>query len=222
MRTLYHSPLHPQCRKIRLILDELHSPYSSQEIDIWAEPERIYAVNPTGEIPVLVEQDSTVIAGNYAVTEYLHEQSRDLVLFGESIVERAAIRKCMDWFDTTFHHDVIGTLFHEKVIKRLSRSGSPETQKLREGKERLHHYLTMLDDLLETQPWLTNEQLTVADLAAGAYISVLDFTGDIEWQHFEKTKQWYALLKSRPSFQKLFHDKVRGFTPPPYFDNPDF
>jgi glutathione S-transferase len=35
-------------------------------------------------------------------------------------------------------------------------------------------------------------------------------------------KEWYALLKSRPSFRPILEDRIAGFAPPEYYSDPDF
>ena len=222
MPVLYHFPLHPHCRKIRLILDELHVSYSLHALNPWGDLLRVTQLNPYGEIPILREDDDSLITGISAVSEYLYEQSRDDILFGESMMERAQLRQLCSLFERQFEQDVSSKLLYEKVFKRYGSGGSPDTRAMRQGKANLADYLQLIETLTEEQPWLAGERMTVADLTAGAFISALDYIGDIDWSPHTKAKEWYSLLKSRPSFQKLFRDEIRGITPPPYFDNPDF
>lgn len=35
-------------------------------------------------------------------------------------------------------------------------------------------------------------------------------------------KEWYARIKSRPSFRALLADRVSGFNPPPHYADLDF
>ena len=50
---------------------------------------------------------------------------------------------------------------------------------------------------------LAGEQLTYADLAAAAHLSAADYLGDVPWHEDESAKNWYARMKSRPSFRPV-------------------
>jgi glutathione S-transferase len=51
---------------------------------------------------------------------------------------------------------------------------------------------------------------------------VLDFTGDVDWQRSPAAREWYARMKSRPSFRALLADRVPGMTPPEHYADLDF
>jgi glutathione S-transferase len=52
--------------------------------------------------------------------------------------------------------------------------------------------------------------LSYADLAAAAQLSVADYLGDVPWNENEAAKNWYARIKSRPSFRPLLADALPG------------
>ena len=70
--------------------------------------------------------------------------------------------------------------------------------------------------------WLVGEKITLADIAAAAHLSVVDYLGVIPWDDYPEVKEWYALIKSQPSFRPILADRVLGFTPPKYYANLDF
>ncbi len=71
-------------------------------------------------------------------------------------------------------------------------------------------------------PRLAGNELSLADLAAAAHLSALDYIGDLDWSLSESAKNWYAKIKSRPSFRPLLTDRVSGLTPPPHYADLDF
>lgn len=141
---------------------------------------------------------------------------------GRNLMERNEIRRLVDWFDGKFDREVTQNLLFEKVYKRLGRSGGPNTEALRMGRQNIPYHLECISVLTESHPWLAGDYLTLADLAAGAHISALDYLGDIPWAEHPRARHWYSVLKSRPAFQKILADRVAGIVPPPYYDNPDF
>src|SRR4030065_354310 len=76
--------------------------------------------------------------------------------------------------------------------------------------------------LAETRSWLAGNAMSFADLAAAAHLSTLDYLGEVPWEEHEPAKNWYALLKSRPSFRPLLQDRVAGFTPSGTYADLDF
>lgn len=223
MRLLYHTSLSPACRKIRLMLAEKGLIFRLQTQNPWEpSPGDFLSLNPAGEVPVLVEETGEAIIGNYAITEYLEEKHPSPNLIGKGVAEKAEIRRLVDWFDQKFDREVSSRLLNEKIFKRLARQGAPDTNALRESKRSIEYHLDYIVYLTESQPWLVGDTLSLADLTAGAYISAMDYLGDVPWNKFPEAKQWYAVLKSRPGFRAILADRLMGVTPPPYYDNPDF
>lgn len=222
MRTLYHTPLLPACRKIRLIIAEKGLVFRLQQENTWEHRPDFLMLNPAGDVPVLEEENGDLIAGSYPITEYLEEKHPSPNLIGKSLLERKEIRRLVDWFDRKFEHEVTQKLLMEKVYKRLAKQGGPDTKALREGKQAIEYHMEYLLYLTEHNPWLAGDSMTIADLAAGAQLSAIDYLGDVPWNKFPEAKQWYAVLKSRPSFRAILADRMAGIIPPPYYENPDF
>lgn len=222
MRTLYHSSLSPTCRKIRMILAEKGLNFQLKVQNPWEPLGEISQITPAGDVPVLVEESGDVIAGNYAIVEYLEEKHPTPNLIGKSLSEKAEIRRLVDWFDDKFSRDVSSKLLTEKIYKRLAKQGAPDTNTLREAKRNIDYHLDYIVYLTEHQPWLAGDALTLADLAAGAHISAMDYLEEVPWHKFPDAKQWYSVLKSRPAFRAVLADRISGILPPTYYDNPDF
>jgi glutathione S-transferase len=64
--------------------------------------------------------------------------------------------------------------------------------------------------------------MSLADLAAAAHLSVLDYFGDIDWDRHPEAKIWYAKIKSRPAFRDLLADQITGMIAAPNYSNMDF
>ena len=65
--------------------------------------------------------------------------------------------------------------------------------------------------LLDQRRWLAGDTMTLADFAAAAHLSCLDYISDVNWNRSEAVKDWYAKIKSRPAFRSLLADAVPGF-----------
>jgi glutathione S-transferase len=124
--------------------------------------------------------------------------------------ERAETRRLVCWFDCKFKEEVTVHLYGEKLLKRISRSGGPSSAALRAGRGNLRYHLEYIGWLCDRRTWLAGDDFSLADIAAGAHLSVLDYIGDVPWDDFEGAKLWYQRIKSRPSFRPLLADVLPG------------
>ncbi|WP_419897842.1 FtsZ-binding protein FzlA [Roseomonas sp. USHLN139] len=222
MRILYHQPLCPYSRKVRLVLSEKRIPFEVRIERVWERREEFLEMNPSGTVPVLVEENGLILADSYAICEYLDEAYPDLPLMGRTLGERAEVRRLVAWFDGKFAREVTDNLLVEKQWKRLMGRGSADAAALRAGYANLKPHLDYLGWLAETRLWLAGNSLSLADLAAAAHLSALDYIGDLDWSLNDAAKDWYARVKSRPAFRPLLADRVSGVNPPPHYADLDF
>lgn len=188
----------------------------------WEKNLTFFALNPAGEVPVLVEDDGTTVSGSYAIAEYLEDLHPEVPMLGRSVPERAEARRLVDWFDHKFDYEVTQNILFEKVFKRLMNYGPPNSTAIRAGKENIYYHLDYIGYLSSERHFLAGDQLTLADLAAAAHLSALDYLGDVPWDYNLAAQQWYALVKSRPSMRPVLADRIHGVKPPEYYENPDF
>jgi len=224
-RTLYHFPLDPASRQARLVLGEKRLAFEPVVVRYWEQPPDFARLNPSGLTPVLVEADGgkrTVVCEVRAILEHLDEQHPQPQLIGRDPAERAETRRLMQWFDRKFDLEVDGYLLHEKLEKRLTKMGAPDLSNMRLGREALRVHLAYIEKLLGERDWLAGARLSLADFAAAAHISVLDYFGDIPWREIPGAKTWYMKLKSRPCFRPLLADRWPGLAPAAHYDDLDF
>ncbi|KAA2211845.1 FtsZ-binding protein FzlA [Teichococcus oryzae] len=222
MRILYQLPLSPTSRKVRLVLGEKRIPFELRAERVWERNEEFLALNPAGTVPVLVEENGLVLPDSYAICEYLDEAYPEVQLLGRTLGERAEVRRLVAWFDGKFAREVTDNLLYEKQMKRLLGRGNPDAGAIRAGYANLKPHLDYLGWLAETRIWLAGNTLSLADLAAAAHLSALDYIGDIDWSLNDAARDWYARIKSRPAFRPLLADRVSGTNPPPHYADLDF
>jgi glutathione S-transferase len=222
MRLLYHLPLSPYCRKVRLVLAEKRLPFELKVERVWERREGFLALNPAASVPVLEEDNGLAIPDSGVICEYLDEAYPDTGLLGTTLGERVEVRRLVAWWDDRFDREVTRNLNGEKYYKRISGLGHPDARALRAGYANLRTHLEYLGWLAETRKWLAGNVLSLADLAAAAHLSVLDYQGDVDWSVSPPARDWYARMKSRPGFRPLLADRVPGFTPPAHYADLDF
>ncbi|WP_282606237.1 glutathione S-transferase family protein [Pelagibius sp. Alg239-R121] len=222
MRYLFHLPLDPQCRKIRILLAEKRLDFDLKVEPIWERREGFLQLNPACEVPVLTETDGTAVVGGQVIAEYLEDAYDETPLLGSTPTERAETRRMVLWFDGKFHQEVTANLVGQKLMKRLKGSGQPDSAAIRAGHANIHYHLEYISWLCDRRRWLAGDSLSLADIAAAAQLSCLDFMGDVPWDRHPDAKDWYARIKSRPSVRPILADQVLGTKPPKHYADPDF
>lgn len=221
MVLLVHHPVSPFARKIRLQMSEKKMLFILREEEPWKLSEDVYKLNPAGELPIFLN-DGKIISGNYAISEYLEETKTDIPLIFGSPEEKAEIRRLIDWFDNKFFREVYRNMVYEKVHKRFAAGIAPDSRTLKIGLHNLNYHLEYIEWLLEQRQYLACNTLSLADLAAAAQISVVDYLGGIPWEEFKNAKIWYSKIKSRPSFKDILKDNIKGILPAKHYANLDF
>ena len=222
MRTLYHHTLVACARKVRLVLGEKRLSFDERIVEPWREDEELLSLTPLGELPVLKDEDGTVVSDQSAIVEYLDEAYPEIGLIGRTPPERAEARRLSAWFDQKFHREVTQHLAGEKLARRVSANAAPDSRALRAGRENIHTHLQYITWLKERRGWLAGDHLSVADLSAAANLSLVDYSGDVPWDQYPEAKEWYVRMKSRPSFRALLKDVVQGVPPAPIYADLDF
>ncbi len=222
MRTLYHFPLDAGSRKLRIQLAEKSLEVALKVDKAWERRERFLDLDPGSELPVLIEADGTKIAGAAVAGEYLEDAYPTPNLLGADPIDRAETRRLVIWFGGRFHQEVTRNLVEEKLMKRYLRLGQPDTAAIRAGHANIRYHLDYIAWLTEQRHWLAGETLTLADIAAAAELSTVDYLGDVPWSDRPAAKDWYARMKSRPSLRPLLSDAIAGIPPVPHYADPDF
>jgi glutathione S-transferase len=230
MAVLYHHPFCPFSRFVRLVMGEMGMSADLIEEKVWERREGFLALNPAGTTPVLAEEQIAAVPGSTVIAEWLDE-TRGLALgerrlLPENPAKRVEVRRLMAWFGEKFAEEVSVPLVQEKIYKRFVHAGtgggSPDTALIRAAKNNIRYHLKYVGFLIRQRNWLTGDVPTYADLMAAAHISVADYLGDVPWDEDQTARDWYARIKSRPSFRPLIADRVPGMAPSAVYADLDF
>lgn len=221
MARLYHVPLSPFCRKVRLTLAEKKIEVELIEERYWEQGQDFLRRNPAGKVPVL-KLETRTLSESQAICEYLDETVPNPPLMPRNPDARYEVRRLCAWFDDKFHSEVTANLLYERVNKKIMGLGYPESKNVKTGAQKIKYHLDYLSWLLDQRRWLAGNEMTLADFTAAAHLSSLDYISDVDWDRQANVKEWYAKIKSRPAFRSLLADQVPGFPPPPHYADLDF
>ena len=148
---LAQTPSHPQGKVPRFRLESEN---------YWERRAAFLKFNPSGEVPVLVEEDGAIVADPNAIEEYVEERYPEQPMIGNTPAERAETRRLSAWFDQKFNREVTANLFDQKMIQRLKGNGGPDSQAIRNGLSNIHYHLDYIGWLADRRKWLAGDQLT--------------------------------------------------------------
>jgi glutathione S-transferase len=230
MLTLFHHPLCPHSRFVRLALGEYGLDVRLIEERTWERRPDFLAINPAGTTPVLLDEGHPPVPGAAIVAEYLDEvygaNQDDGRLLPPDAGQRVEVRRLTSWFNDKFFAEVSGPLVTERFFKRHMPGGgapsAPDTEVIRAARHNIRYHLTYIGWLLRARDWLAGSRMSYADLAAAAQLSAADYLGDVPWNENEAAKDWYARVKSRPSFRPILAETVSGVRPSLTYADLDF
>jgi glutathione S-transferase len=173
MLTLYDNPFSPFARKVRLVLD--HKGLACERIDALAidHHERLLAVNPRGEVPVLVDDDLTV-SNSSDIVAYLEDGYPDPSVLPEEPKLRAVARAWERLSDS-----LLDAIIHDISIwswPTHRRKDTPPQGLIDAGRRDLWRILDRVESALEKSSFLCSG-LSIADLAAFPHLSSLKALG---------------------------------------------
>lgn len=231
MHKLTHFRLCPHSRSIRVALAEIGVEFVLAEERPWEWRAQFLQLNPAGELPVLEIKNGPILCGAYSIAEYVGEEvkrhpvdGRAVPLFPGNREERAEVRRLVDWFHRKMDREVTRELIEEKALTRLKPGNerTPDADIMRAIRANLRYHLSYIGYLADHRRWLAGEEMSFADLAGAAHLSVVDFLGEVPWESCPAVKAWYVRVKSRPAFRPLLADRLPGIPAPLHYADLDF
>lgn len=221
MNRLYHYPLSPFSRKVRLSLAEKKIEVELVEERYWEQDADFLRRNPAGKVPIL-KMGNRMMADSTAICEYLEEAYPTPALLPRDAESRYEVRRLVAWFDDKFHSEVTSKLMGERVFRKIMGTGYPDSANVKAGSRAVKYHIDYMGHLLDQRRWLAGNEMSLADFAAASQLSCLDYISDVDWNRSEVVKDWYAKIKSRPCFRSLLADQLSGFPQPRHYADLDF
>ena len=224
MKRLWHWPIDPLARTVRLVMGEKRCSVDSVMALPWSPPQDLQDLAPGARAPAFLDttsEEKVTAIGTHAICEHLEESIPSPRLIPFIASEKAEARRLWQWSEAAFA-EVNGTLLTERVNQWVRRSKTTNSAALRTGMHALKGHMTFLDALSGQRAYLAGRSLTIADLSVAAHLSAYDYFGDVPWDLTPDLKDWYSRIKSRPSFRTLLADRIDGTRPPKHYADLDF
>ena len=210
---LYEHPESGNSHKVRLLLSFLGLEYESVIVDLMTDEQHqapFLAVNPRGEVPVLVDDD-LVLRDSLAILTYLatrYDERRQWLP-----ADNAGTASVMEWLAFAASWIQFGVFTARALVSfGISGNGLPHTFKgdVEEARIRGTTSLTIMEKQLSGQDWLCGDRPTIADVACFPYIALAPM-GDVSLEPYPAVQAWIARVKHLP-----------GYLDMPGLENPDY
>ncbi len=187
--------------KTLYVLEELGSEFEFQFVNLGEGEQRseeFAQKTPVGKVPLL-EHDGETLFESGAICRYVANVS-DSPLYPADKMQRAKVDQWMDFFSCHLGH-WFTKMFFEAVIRPKFKLGDPDEVGVAEANKFANQQLKIIDGLLQDSDWLANDELSIADLFAFAYIEqhrAIEFSLDA----YPNVKQWFESIDGRESIAR--------------------
>lgn len=192
--TLYGDSNSGNCYKVQLLLAQLGAEHVWREVDVVHKKEtrtpEFLALNPNGQIPLLVTEKGETLPESNAILHYLAEGSP---LVPTDRMVRAQMLRWMFFEQYTHEPNVAVARF---IVRYLGRPPEREEQ-LQDKIKRGHAALAVMEQHLARNDYFAGGRYTLADIALYAYTHVAE-QGLIDIAAYPAIRDWIARVAAQP------------------------
>jgi glutathione S-transferase len=198
------------CQKVLWFLGELGSEYELVPTggDAGGLDAPAYrALNPNGRVPTLVD-GGVVIWESHSILRYLAARYAPARFWSDDPAERSCFERWMDWSQAQLDASFMSLFWG---YWRTPEADRDESQN-RLHRARCRHYMTVLDAALVERRYLLGDDLSLADVPAGALMYRYANLGATD-PLLPNVARWYAALCERAPFRAhvmLPFDDLKG------------
>jgi glutathione S-transferase len=192
--TIYGDPISGNCLRVRFVADRLKIPYRWIDVSVLKAETRtpeFLAINPAGQVPVVVLADGRALAQSNAIMLHLAEGSS---LIPADAYDRALMHQWLFW-EQYSHETAIAVLRFQKTYLK-----KPESEIDASLKPKGERALALMDCHLAERSYFVADGLTLADIALVAYTRWADEAG-FDLDDWPNVRQWVARIEAELGLQ---------------------
>ncbi len=176
------------CLKVKWVCDVLNIPCRWEEVDILNGESRVpafLAMNPAGQVPVVILEDGRALAQSNAIAMYLAEGSR---LIPADRYGRAKVSEWLFW--EQYRHEPYIAVARFQVVYQHRTFAELEPKLVERG----HAALSRLEAATGESAFLVGEALSLADIALVAYTRMAG-QGGFDLNAYPAVRSWIGRVE---------------------------
>lgn len=173
MSKIYGVPLSPMVRKVLAALEIKEVEYQLVPVSPFQKPEGFQQISPLQKIPAY-QDDRVVLADSTVICEYLEDRYPEVSLYPSDPALKARARWLEEYADTVLL-PVLGTVFFERVAKKMANKEPDEAKVQAALQDRLPAVLSYLESEVPKAGYLFGPQLQLADIAIATHFINLSY-----------------------------------------------
>lgn len=196
MIKLYHSPLSPNSRKVRIALIEKGLEFERVLVDLSKREQKnseYLKIHPFGQVPAL-DDDGFIVYDSTIINEYLEDEYPHPPLLPSDSEGRARARMMEDFRDSHFNPPFVD------IFQETRKSEEQRNSKIiEEAKGKIVKCFDRLEKELDQRSYLAGP-FSLGDIAFMANLDLLErFQIPLD-PKYTNTRAWIERLKARPSY----------------------
>lgn len=190
---LYHHPISGHSHRARLFASLLGLAPELIEVDLRAAAQKqpaFLALNPFGQVPVLVDDDGTVITDSNAILVYLARKTGRTDWLPEDAAGAANVQR---WLSVAAGDVAFGPAA-ARLVTIFGAKYNPD-----EVIARAHVLLARLEAALAGRDWLVADHPTIADVAIYSYVARAP-EGNVDLAAYPLVRAFLRRIEALPGF----------------------
>ncbi len=208
---LWSGLLSPFSAKVRIVLAEKKLDFETLEVP-WSretkwgpKPPEFLAVSPRGEVPVLIDDDTTVFDST-RIAEYLEDRHPQPPLFPAEAAERALCRRLEEEADEAMALHVTPLL--QELFTETDENARDQAR-VATASAALERYYDDLERHLAGREHLCST-FSVADIATFMVLGFASNFGVAPAERHANLRRWFERVSARPSVAREFDAMLKG------------
>jgi glutathione S-transferase len=187
--TIYGDSTSGNSDKVKFVCDRLNIPYRWIEISAFRKETRtpeFLAINPAGQVPVIVTPDNRPLAQSNAIMLYLADGS---ALMPADAFQRALVFQWLFWEQYSHEPAVAVRIFQKVQLKKADHDINPDLLTKSEAA------LTVMEGHLASRAYFVGDSLTLADIALVAYTRK-SHLGGLDLTRWPQVQAWVGRVEN--------------------------
>ena len=204
---LFHDPASTTSRIVTFFLHDQAIPFEETIVTLRESGDpasRLKALNPNGQVPVLVEPDGYTLTESSAIIRHIAVR-HGLDVYPAHLEARSRVDEAVSWFQTNFHTFHCVMLSYTHIIPALRSLDPMVLATIRHmGQQGSQRYLRVLNDhMLGSSPYVCGARITLADYVGAANVTLGHFAG-VDFAPYPNVMNWLGALRRRKGWAPAY------------------